>query len=118
MNQEVKKNEYSVDTRFDCNLNDEAKCPYCGHDETDSWELDRDEECTTNTCGACDKEYNVTINRSVTYSTSCMDDEHDYVVDNHHIEDMITCERCGDSQFLRHGDFKLEDGKFIKVAEE
>jgi len=62
------------------------KCPYCDHEDTDSWELEEDESEWT--CGSCDETFNVTRDISVTYSTSkipCKNEEHEYSIDKFHI---------------------------------
>ena len=54
-------------------------CPYCDWEDNDSWEFDDDEGIVT--CGNCEKEFNVSRDISVSYSTSkieCKDDKHDY----------------------------------------
>lgn len=58
------------DERIDLSYNDEAKCPYCGFDDYDCWELDIDDgaECTTG-CPSCGKEYGVMRNIEITYTT-------------------------------------------------
>jgi len=45
------------DKEFICSS--EATCPYCGHKDQDSWEIQEVEEDTESTCGNCDKTYNV-----------------------------------------------------------
>lgn len=61
-------------------------CPYCGWEDNDSWEFDEDEGVVT--CGSCEKEFNVTRNIEVTYSTSrieCEEGKHNYKIDGYHI---------------------------------
>jgi len=61
-------------------------CPYCGWEDEDSWEFGEDEG--TATCGSCEKEFNVTREIEVTYSTSrieCEEGEHNYKVEDYHI---------------------------------
>ncbi len=95
------KNKEKVDPEFECEYQDEMRCPYCGEAQSDSWESAPEDECGEASCGHCGKEFDVAVNREVTYSTCCKKDEHDYKVDNWHIEDMMTCVRCGDSKFTR-----------------
>lgn len=61
-------------------------CPYCGWEDEDSWEFDSDEEVVT--CRGCEKEFNVTREIEVTYSTSrieCEPFKHDYKLDHYFI---------------------------------
>jgi hypothetical protein len=63
------------------------KCPYCGWEYKDSWEFDQEEGTTE--CGWCEKEFNVTREIEVTYSTSiiaCEDDEHSYKTESYFIK--------------------------------
>jgi len=45
---------------------DEITCPYCKHEQTDAWEFEDGEH----QCGECEKEFNLTINHTVTYTTT------------------------------------------------
>lgn len=66
------------------NYESQIKCPYCDWEDRDSWELDENEAIVT--CGGCEKEFNVTREIEVTYSTSrikCEDDKHNYQFENH-----------------------------------
>ena len=62
------------------------KCPYCNYEDQDSWEFTEDEE-TQVTCGRCEKDFNVSRQIEVTYSTSKIDCEvnHNFLVDSRHI---------------------------------
>lgn len=63
------------------------KCPYCGWEDQDSWEFDQEEGTTE--CGGCEREFNVTREIEVTYSTSkiaCEDDKHSYKTESHFIK--------------------------------
>jgi transcription elongation factor Elf1 len=62
-----------IDTRYTRDL----VCPYCGHVETDSWEMAAggvDGDVGTTNCGECDREYEYTINVDITYCISKMED--------------------------------------------
>ena len=62
----------------------QIKCPYCDWEDSDSWEFDEDEG--TATCGSCEKEFNVTREVEVTYSTSrieCEEGKHNYQLESH-----------------------------------
>lgn len=49
---------------------DNAVCPYCGHEDYDSWELGCDnDECGESECGSCGKAYIWIRHVFVEYST-------------------------------------------------
>lgn len=56
---------------IDTDYTDETVCPYCGHEEQDSWELcpNVGEADGLTECGDCEKTYRWTRNTSVTYNT-------------------------------------------------
>lgn len=63
------------------------KCPYCNWEDKDSWELQEDEDIVT--CGSCEKDFNVTRDIEVTYSTSkikCEENNHNFIYDHKHIQ--------------------------------
>jgi hypothetical protein len=43
-------------------------CPYCGHENSDSWEYQEDEDDVD--CGSCDKSFSLAVHHSTTYTTS------------------------------------------------
>lgn len=43
-------------------------CPYCGHEDPESWEFGEDSNEAE--CGVCGREFDLSVNRSVTYSTA------------------------------------------------
>lgn len=48
----------------------EVTCPYCGHENSDSWELSGgDGEEFETECGSCEKEFTYARNIEITYST-------------------------------------------------
>jgi transcription elongation factor Elf1 len=52
-------------------------CPYCGHVETDSWEIaagGEDGDIGQTNCGECNREYEYTINVDITYSSNKIKD--------------------------------------------
>jgi len=55
-------------TESDCSYTQEVKCPYCGEEFTDSWELKPDESQVD--CGECGKEFSYARNVEVTYTTA------------------------------------------------
>ena len=62
------------------------KCPYCEWEDNNSWEFDQDEGTTE--CGGCEKEFNVTRNIEVTYSTSriaCEHNKHCYKIERYFV---------------------------------
>jgi transcription elongation factor Elf1 len=87
------------------------KCPYCDHEENDSWEFGEDDG--TWDCGACGEEFAVTRHVEVTYSsqiTPCKDDKHDYQLDHFFI-----CKR-----HFKKGkwlDLKEPDWEYVKIME-
>ena len=97
------KNENPIETEYNCEYTEDVVvCPYCGFDHTEPYEfVDLDEECQTHKCGDCGKEFNITISKTINYTTTCMQGEHDWVKNDWHIEDMETCKRCGEDRFTR-----------------
>lgn len=62
---DVKKN---VGTIFvDTDFTQEITCPWCGHEQHDSWEASDDGEYI---CDVCENEYYYTRDVEVTYSTA------------------------------------------------
>lgn len=86
------------------------KCPYCGYEDEDSWEFDQEEGTTE--CKNCEKEFNVTRNIEVTYSTSkiaCEDNKHNYKTDHYFIKKK---EYMGNSKWK---ELPKHDWKYYKV---
>ncbi len=54
-----------MDTKFTENIT----CPFCGHEDTDSWESN-DWSGTVQNCESCDEEFNLTVEIDVSYTTS------------------------------------------------
>ena len=53
-----------------CFYTDNIVCPYCGHVDSDSWEVfDISEESKTIDCNSCGKEFFVNQNISVSYTS-------------------------------------------------
>jgi hypothetical protein len=68
------------------NFTENITCPYCGWKDIDSWEFGEDEGIST--CGTCEKEFNVTRNIKIIYSTSritCEGGKHNYKVECYYI---------------------------------
>lgn len=59
-------------SEIDCMLNDSPKCPYCGHEDPDGWEIQDD---TEDYCGECSREYEVRVVCTVKYTTIRSDDD-------------------------------------------
>lgn len=62
-------------------MEDNIECPYCGWEDTDSWEFG--EESGTYTCQDCNEDFDVVVDVRVSYTTSkksCK--EHDYVLES------------------------------------
>lgn len=67
-----------IDKDLDLSYNSEAKCPYCGFDDYDSWELNIDEGVDETTyCPSCGKKYGVMRHIEITYSTWALDGDED-----------------------------------------
>jgi DNA-directed RNA polymerase subunit RPC12/RpoP len=56
-----------INNEIDSTCTDELVCPYCGHQESDSWEVYPDDGVYK--CGECEKEYTYSRYVSVTYTT-------------------------------------------------
>ena len=93
------------------NCKNNITCPYCGYEDKNSWEFDYDEE-TQQDCGRCGKEFNVSREISVTYSTSrieCKKGEHKYKTEDYHITK---------SKFISHDnweDIPEKDWKYFRI---
>jgi len=57
----------TVPTDIDCFGNHNCVCPYCGHQDRDSWELT--EDSGTVECGACSRPYTYSRVVNIEYST-------------------------------------------------
>ena len=49
-----------------CDNTDDVVCPYCGHEDSDTWEMS---ESGSSTCGSCEKEFMFDTEQSRTFST-------------------------------------------------
>jgi len=90
---------------------DEIVCPYCGIKFSDSWEY-HDSDGEVISCQVCDKQFNLTIDHSVDYTTSkiaCADDKHEWeeAEESYHINTTTYETRNG-----RLTRFMLPDEKF------
>lgn len=55
---------------IDCEYQPHIVCPYCGYVHQDSWEIDDGtSECLEVECGNCELEFDVTVDRSVDYTS-------------------------------------------------
>jgi hypothetical protein len=104
-------------------------CPYCDYVFTDSWEFDGDndtEEKTT--CGRCEKEFKVTRNIDVSYTTTVMlcdeiGEQHEYKIIrylNHKNKDTTyscyrveTCDKCTNTDYIKITQEEYEKNKNI-----
>ena len=61
-----------MSTDKDLDYNDEAVCPHCGSEQSDSWELglDGDGDSTETDCQSCGESFRVELDLTVKYSTS------------------------------------------------
>ena len=57
----------STPTEYECWGTHEMVCPYCGEEQSDSWEYSRDDG--TVECGSCSRQFRYTRNVSVDYTT-------------------------------------------------
>ena len=90
--------------KFQCEYQDEIICPHCGYKHSDSWEMAPDDECGTATCSDCGKDFSITVNRSVSYSSSCGDSWKDCELVSQPSEahpDYLICKKCGRVEFKR-----------------
>ena len=53
---------------YELSYTEYAKCPYCGFEDVDSFELNCDDETITY-CPSCEKAYGVVRNIEITYTT-------------------------------------------------
>jgi transcription elongation factor Elf1 len=55
----------------DTNYKENATCPHCGYENTDSFEysLERDEQSVVTFCGSCEGDMEVTLHIEYRYST-------------------------------------------------
>jgi transcription elongation factor Elf1 len=57
---------------FNTHYTSNIVCPYCGHEDRDSWEVDFGPGMEGDTrvwCGNCDEEFNVSRNVEVSYTS-------------------------------------------------
>ena len=81
------------------------KCPYCNHEFSDSWEYDEEDDQAT--CESCDRQFNLSVYVSTTYSTSRIDCGDLEPPEDHEYDDPIgltygkdTCDGYNSSNFL------------------
>lgn len=72
-----------MEERAERNCEDEVTCPYCGHEESESWEWGNGEEGgDIEECPECGKKYHWYRNISVNYNTEgdceLNNEKHDY----------------------------------------
>ena len=66
----VTQSQPAEEPEFDCEYTDECVCPYCGHEQSDSWEIGTGSEEDGETyCGSCGKDFAYSRHIRVTYST-------------------------------------------------
>jgi hypothetical protein len=67
-----------VRTEFDCEYTDAIVCPYCGHEQSDSWEICGDRNDGETDCGECEKKFSYSRDFTVNYTThksACLNGE-------------------------------------------
>jgi hypothetical protein len=85
---------------IDTDLTENCICPYCGYEDTDSWELSGDDgETNETTCGSCGEDFEYSRNITITFSSS-----------------KLKCETCdlGSPQVWEHSKIP---GRFMKMQE-
>ncbi|UOF76725.1 DNA-directed RNA polymerase subunit [Caudoviricetes sp.] len=55
----------SMNNNFDTSQTDQVICPHCGYEYWDSWDMDNG----AHVCHECGKEFQLTIQAIITYST-------------------------------------------------
>lgn len=90
----------------------QIKCPYCKHEETDSWEweeLRHSDDTTEHECEECGKNFNITLSISYEYTTKGLckknNEEHKWDYFDHIREDNE--ERCFGRKCLVCGDYEF-----------
>lgn len=53
----------------DTEWTDAPTCPYCGHEETDAWEIEFRNESAEVSCSSCGKDYDCTEHRTFNYTS-------------------------------------------------
>lgn len=81
-------------------------CPHCDYEFEESYEhVDLDnsaEECQEVKCLRCDRKFIVSIDKSVSYTSKCLEDEHEYKDSPSETHpDKQECVACGDMNFKR-----------------
>ena len=93
--------------RPDTDGTDEIVCPYCGQEFSDSLEfIDQDGDDID--CDACGKSFELTVNHSVTYSTSrkdCENDAHEWGEADMHVMPQKDCDRWNREAFMKRTDW-------------
>ncbi len=60
-----------VPEEHDCYTSHEPKCPYCGHDQSDFWEVSRNEEGDGyHECDSCSRRFSWSCVVSIDYTTT------------------------------------------------
>lgn len=94
-----------VERELDCSWQDDPICPYCGHKEGDSWEIDS--SANKLTCSECGKRYEIEQEFSRTFSSSktCQPNEpHDFEDWKPYIKgesEYRNCKKCRDQYEYR-----------------
>lgn len=92
---------------IDHEYTDEIVCPYCGHEQSDSWELKHNEG--EDFCGSCEKKFTYIRDISVSYSTkqcSCLNGESPHNLKKLYVwngKNKMKCRECSHEEWQ---DFK------------
>ena len=63
--------EMTAPDECDCSGNDEPKCPYCGHEQSDFWETSKNTEGDGyHDCDSCSRRFSWSCMVSITYRTT------------------------------------------------
>ena len=54
----------------------EIVCPYCGHEQSDSWEIMGNDEDGETDCDECEKSFRWSAHIDITYCTEKMENAH------------------------------------------
>lgn len=99
-----------MNTQYDTNL----ICPHCQHIHTEWYEYidDDDESIEDFECQSCDAKFDVTVHRSIKFSTTCKVHELEYARTFGDESLSYDCRVCGDT--LYSFDERLSDHKILK----
>lgn len=101
----------SEETEIDCKYTDNCVCPYCGHEDKDSWEIR--ENSKEGYCDSCDKKFSIEQEFSRTFCTSKTCQTNDdcqfrewqiYIKD---VSSFRSCKICGRHEYKQNPLFEV-----------